>query len=220
MKDWKFVAAVVVIVGLLLAVHFQQASFMTMSREILQLTAELDRFRRDYEDLEDHVRELAMEIRGQAITFMVLVPYPAVSVSNMSYTEIESIEDIHPSASIAFDEFSGWVEGRKAKYNMSALEALGRLGYDVRVAAFKSRLLGLNDTEIAEVLIRTIIVHEPYPWRSAPFYIEKANYKGVDAWIIVFLDASLLFDEGEECRYRIYLVECGTQKILKVVTRG
>ena len=196
--NWRTSAAVVVIVGLLLAVLFQQW-------EIFQLTAELDSFRMDYEDLEDHIRELAMEIRVQAISTMVLVQYPAVYVSNMSYTEIESIEDIHPSASIAFDEFSGWVEERKVKYNMSGFEALGRLGYDVRVAAFKARLLGLNDTELAEVLMRIIIVHEPYPWRSAPFYIEKANYRGVDAWIIVFLDASLLFDEGEQCRYRMLL---------------
>ncbi|MCW3981771.1 MAG: hypothetical protein NWE81_01445 [Candidatus Bathyarchaeota archaeon] len=85
----------------------------------------------------------------------------------------------------------------------------------ISVAAFKAGVLNLNSAEIFQVLVNlTSTEMEAFHILMLPCVVEKAKYKDVDAWIIVFnweINAPTDIPLGH---IRIFAVECGTQTVL------
>ena len=208
--DKSFVVFVF-IVGLFLA----SVLYLYQQHQISELTKELERLRKENGDLQKIIRELEEEVFHAKFADEGLeLEYPTVCVSNVDYKEADIDVYSNPNFSLAWDKFGN-------KTNVWCLKNLGRL---IEYVGDKAEELGLDSTEITQILVNLSTSRMYKIWISdggsakvysillVPCYVEKARYGDAEIWLIVFNRGDILSTWLRH--YDTYVVECGTQKIL------
>ena len=168
-----------------------------LSIELEQLTTELDQFRTEYEQLQQENERL------QASVLVTLETLPTVRVTNGNYNE----------SSLA--PFWGCPEWEVLS-NKSVVWGSENLLRFINIATLKARILNLNSTELFQILLNLTSTEMTLHYITTfPCLVEKAKFKDVDAWIIVFNWE--LYGTTENItlgHVMIYVVECETHTVL------
>jgi len=215
MSKWKYgqrsFVALVIVIGLFLA----SILYLYQQHQISELTVELERLRDENGELHRMIKELEEELfRTKFAERLELDAYPTVCASDVDYRERGISLYENPNFRLAWNRFR----------NKTAMWGVRNLAKLIEFVGSEAEELGLNSTEITQILVNLTTSRRCKIWTVedsdiiriysvvlVPCYVEKARYGGAEIWLIVFNRGDFFETLGH---YDTYVIESGTQKIL------
>jgi len=181
-------------------------SYYALSATLYNLNTAYNELRNDFRNL----NESYCDVIKQLETLTDLLNYPVVRATKKDYNRTTLIDN--------FWNCSEW----KNLSNKTVSWALDNLNFFIEVITLKSENLGLNSSEINQILNKLVYneVYKDfgffvnYSLTLLPCLVEKAKFNGTDAWIIVFNWEMSNETEASMKHIQIYVAEYGTQRIL------
>ncbi len=192
----------VFLVGLVLLTVLSTSLWFIQYQRINQLTTELEQLTIELDQLRTENEQLQLENEQlQASVLVTLETLPTVRATNWNYNE----------TSLA--PFWGCLEW-EAVSSKSVVWGSENLFKFINIAMLKAKLLNLNSTELFQILLN-LTSTEIHNVIKIPCLVEKAKFKNADAWITVFnWEIYGAIENMTLGHIMIYVVECGTQKVL------